>query len=214
MERLAQQRRQYETDGFDVAEADPDPFRQFAEWFEAVIPELAEPNVMALATAGADGVPSVRNVLLKGFDDDGMVLYTNRSSDKAVDLAANARAELLFTWLVHHRQVRVHGTVELVADAESDEYFATRPRGSQISAWTSPQSAVIAGREELETAFEEFDRRFPDVVPRPPHWGGYRVVPTAWEFWQGRRSRLHDRIRYRRPPGGAAGPWVIDRLAP
>lgn len=210
MEELAQRRLQYETDGFDVAEADPDPFRQFTEWFDAVFDVLAEPNVMALATAGADGAPRVRSVLLKGYDDEGFVFYTNRESAKASDILANPRVELLFTWLVHHRQVRVHGVAQPVTDAESDDYFATRPRGSQISAWASPQSSVLAGRDELEAAFDEVERRFPGDVPRPPFWGGYRVVPTAWEFWQGRRSRLHDRIRYRRATGG----WLIDRLAP
>lgn len=214
MEELAQRRRQYETDGFDVAEADPDPFRQFTAWFEAVVPELSEPNVMALATADADGTPSVRNVLLKGLDPRGFVFYTNRTSAKARELAANPTAELLFTWLVHHRQVRVHGTVEPVSAEESDEYFATRPRGSQIGAWASAQSAVVPDRATLEQAFADVEARYPGDVPRPLHWGGYRVVPTRWEFWQGRRSRMHDRIRYRRSEPATSGEWVIDRLAP
>lgn len=214
MEELAQRRRQYETAGFDVAEADPDPFRQFTIWFEAVVPELPEPNVMALATAAADGTPSVRNVLLKGFDAGGFVFYTNRTSAKARDLAANPKAELLFTWLVHHRQVRVLGAVEPVSAQESDEYFATRPRGSQIGAWASAQSSVVADRAMLEQAFADVEARYPGAVPRPLHWGGYRVVPTVWEFWQGRSSRMHDRIRYRRSDATTPGEWIIDRLAP
>jgi pyridoxamine 5'-phosphate oxidase len=167
---------------------------------------------MALATVGADGRPAVRMVLLKGFDARGFAFYTNLESRKAAELAANPRAALLFWWDRLHRQVRVEGPVEPVEAAEADAYFASRPYGSRIGAWASPQSRVVEGRAVLEAREAELAARFPEdaPVPRPPHWGGYRVRPELFEFWQGRRSRLHDRLRYAREGSG----WRVERLAP
>jgi pyridoxamine 5'-phosphate oxidase len=182
-------------------------------WFaDAVAAEIAEPNAMSLATADADGAPSVRIVLLKGYDERGFVFFTNYDSRKGRELAANPRAALLFAWLDLERQVRVTGPVERVARAETEAYFATRPRGAQLGAWASPQSAVIDGREELERRLAAVEARFADTqVPPPPHWGGFRVRPETVEFWQGRPDRLHDRLRYRQR---ADGGWRLERLAP
>jgi pyridoxamine 5'-phosphate oxidase len=166
---------------------------------------------MTLATCTPDGVPSARIVLLKLCDERGLAFFTNYRSRKGDELANNPRAALVFFWPALERQVRVEGRVELTTEAESDDYFVTRPTNSRLGAWASAQSAVVADREALERQHAEFAARFPDgAIPRPPHWGGYRVVPTVFEFWQGRPSRLHDRIRFRR----AAGPWVRDRLSP
>ena len=189
-----------------------DPVAQFAQWYEgaqAVVKPL--PHAVALATATRAGHPSLRMVLLKGFDAHGFVFYTSYRSRKGRELARNPRATLLFYWGEIERQVRIDGRVEKLMARESDEYFATRPRGSQLSAWASPQSSVEAGRGALERRFAAFARKFPGAVPRPPHWGGYRLVPEAFEFWQGREDRLHDRILYRRVRGGR---WRIERLAP
>ena len=189
-----------------------DPVTQFAQWYErarAAVKPL--PEAVALATASRSGHPSLRVVLLKGYDAHGFVFYTNYRSRKGRELARNPYATLLFYWGEHARQVRVEGRVERLMARESDAYFATRPRGSQLAAWASPQSAVMAGRGPLERRVTAFARKYPDSVPRPPHWGGYRLVPESFEFWQGGEDRLHDRIRYRRTRSGR---WRIERLAP
>lgn len=186
-------------------DVDPDPVRQFSAWHA----EAGTPAEVALATASADGEPSVRMVLLRGLDGRGFVFYTNWGSAKARDLAANPRAALLFFW-APDRQVRVRGPVERATAEESDAYWRTRPRGSQLGAWASAQSEVIDGRAGLERRLAEVEARFPGDVPRPPFWGGYRVVPETLELWQRREDRLHDRLRYRRAGAG----WALERLAP
>src|SRR5262245_27454283 len=200
------------TDDLRESDADPDPVRQFQRWFDAAVAAgLPEPNAMTLATCTADGVPSARIVLLKICDERGLAFFTNYRSRKGRELANNPRAALVFFWPALERQVRVEGRVELVSADESDAYFASRPVNSRLGAWASDQSAVIPSREELERKQRELEAQFPDGrVPRPPHWGGYRVVPDVFEFWQGRPSRLHDRLRYRR----VEGRWVIERLSP
>ena len=189
-----------------------DPVTQFLAWFEeARTAELREPNAMTLATATPDGAPSARIVLLKGVDERGFVFYTDYRSRKGHELAANPRAALVFHWMELERQVRVSGSVERVSRAESERYFVSRPRGSRIGAWTSHQSQVIASRGELEAREAAVAARYADgEVPLPPHWGGFRVAPAEVEFWQGRPSRLHDRLRY---VGGDHG-WRIERLSP
>lgn len=204
-------RQHYDAATLLEADALSDPIAQFGRWFdEAVGAGLIEPNAMTLATADAAGRPAARMVLLKEFDARGFVFYTNHESRKATELAENARASLLFWWDRLHRQVRIEGAVEKVGGADADAYFASRPYGSRIGAWASPQSRVIAGREPLEAREAELCARFPTEVPRPPHWGGYRVLPDVIEFWQGRPSRLHDRLRYRLE----ADAWIVERLAP
>jgi pyridoxamine 5'-phosphate oxidase len=210
---LAAMRRDYAVRGLTEAELPGDPIAQFRRWFEdAGRAGIFEPNAMTLATVDADGQPSARVVLLKGLDQRGLVFFTNLASRKSRELAANAGAALVFWWGPLARQVRFEGTVERVAEAESDAYFASRPRGSQIGAWASAQSRVIAGREVLEEAARSYDERFAaGAVPRPGFWGGFRLLPVRVEFWQGRGDRLHDRLRYARDAGGA---WRIERLAP
>ncbi len=193
-------------------ELDPDPIRQFHCWFEAAtLSEIPEPNAMVLATAAADGRPSARVVLLRGYDDRGFVFFTNYDSRKGRELAANPHAALVFHWHDLERQVRVEGAVAQVTLEESDAYFQSRPASSRLGAWASRQSEVIAGREILEGRVRALELQYADSqIPRPEHWGGYCVVPTVLEFWQGRPSRLHDRLRYTRCEGG----WLIERLAP
>jgi len=195
------------------AKADTNPIRQFAAWFELakqVDPEFA--NAMVLSTAASAGQPSSRLVLLKEFDERGFVFFTNYASRKAQELADNPQASLVFWWKEVYRQVRVEGRVAKVSRAESEAYFATRPRGSQIGAWASRQSATLAQRADFEAKIEQIETRFAgQAVPCPPFWGGYRLLPQAIEFWQGRESRLHDRLRYRRGEGES---WQIERLSP
>jgi pyridoxamine 5'-phosphate oxidase len=189
-----------------------DPLEQFKRWFAEAADVLDAPNAMALATATPGGAPSVRMVLLKGFDERGLVFYSHYTSRKGRELESNPQAALLFHWSPLGRQVRVEGPVERISDTESDAYFATRPRGAQLGALASRQSEPLAARSELEVRVAELERELGEgPVPRPPTWGGFLLVPSAWEFWQHRDSRLHDRFRYEREPSGA---WRIDRLFP
>ena len=206
-------RHEYEAAGLRADAVDPDPLVQFGRWLDAALAAgLPEPHAMTLATATPDGRPAARMVLLRGFDARGFVFYTNYGSRKAAALAANPRAALVFYWPALHRQVRVEGAVARVDAAESDAYFAGRPRGSQIGAWASAQSAPIADRAALERAVAAVEQAYAGrAVPRPPFWGGFRVTPDCLEFWQGQPNRLHDRIRYDRT---AAGGWTIARLQP
>ncbi len=209
---LAALRREYGDAGLDDPDLAHDPIVMFRHWMHhTVVAGLHEPNAMVVSTVSAEGQPSSRMVLLKGVDERGFVFYTNYGSRKAADLSANQRAALLFPWHDLQRQVRIEGPVEQVSHEESTAYFATRPRGSQLGAWASPQSEVVASRQELERRYTEVEQRFADHdVPLPPHWGGYLVRPEVVEFWQGRRGRMHDRLVYRRAGEG----WETVRLAP
>ena len=212
MQTLADLRKDYTRAELDEGQADADPFKLFERWLsEAVQAQVPEPNAMTLATVGGDGRPSTRVVLIKGFDARGLVWYTNYASRKGRELAAHPLAALQFHWVELERVVRVEGRVELGDAVEADAYFASRPLVSRIGAWASPQSEVIDSREVLVKRAAEYGLKFGLHPPRPPHWGGYRLVPDAWEFWQGRRSRLHDRLAYRMQRDGM---WLRQRLAP
>jgi pyridoxamine 5'-phosphate oxidase len=208
----SQLRVDYKRAALSERDAASDPFELFTRWFdEAVAAAIPEPNAMTLATVDGAGRPAARIVLMKGIDARGVVFHTNYDSRKGRDLAGNPRAALLFFWVELERQVRIDGTAERVSAEDSDAYFAARPRGSQISAWASPQSAPVTDRAWLEARFAECEARFASgAVPRPPNWGGVRVVPDRFEFWQGRTSRLHDRLVWSRQGDG----WTIGRLAP
>ncbi len=208
---LAQLRKSYERAALDEEASEADPLKQFQAWLaQAIDARLPEPNAMTLATVGPDGRPSTRIVLIKGLDARGIVWYTNYESRKGRELGGQPFAALQFHWVELERVVRIEGRVEKVAEAESDTYYASRPLDSRIGAWASPQSQVIPSRAVLVASAARYSAQFLLNPPRPPHWGGYRLVPDRWEFWQGRPSRLHDRLRYRLDSGN----WVRERLAP
>ncbi|KMS81188.1 pyridoxamine 5'-phosphate oxidase [Streptomyces leeuwenhoekii] len=212
---LASMRKQYRAEGLAEADLAATPVEQFARWFRQAATEggMFEPNAMVVSTADAEGRPSSRTVLLKHFDERGFVFYTNYGSRKARDLAENPQVSLLFPWHPMARQVIVAGVARRTGRDETAAYFRTRPHGSQLGAWASSQSSVVAGREELDAAYAELAARYPEgeQVPVPPHWGGFRVVPRSVEFWQGRENRLHDRLRY---VAGEDGGWRVERLGP
>ncbi|PRB84511.1 pyridoxamine 5'-phosphate oxidase [Pseudomonas sp. MYb185] len=209
---IADMRRNYTRDGLLESQAPDDPFALFGTWFsQAVEVESTEPNAMMLASVDAEGQPHLRTLLLKGFDPRGFVFFTNYQSAKGEQLLAHPLAAMTFWWPDLERQVRIEGRVEQVSDEESDVYYHSRPLGSRLGAWTSPQSQVISGREALEQRLAAVEAQYADSAPpRPPYWGGFRVVPQVIEFWQGRPSRLHDRLRYRLDNGQ----WLRERLAP
>lgn len=208
---IADLRKSYERAELNEDASHPAPLQQFDQWLgEAISAQVPEPNAMTLATVGSDLRPSTRIVLIKGYDERGIVWFTNYDSRKGQQLAGNPYAALQFHWVELERVVRIEGTVEKVSDAESDTYFQSRPLDSRIGAWASPQSQVIAGRGVLVANAAKYGAQFLLNPPRPPHWGGFRLKPDQWEFWQGRKSRLHDRLRYRLESGG----WVRERLAP
>ncbi|MEH1940329.1 MAG: pyridoxamine 5'-phosphate oxidase [Nostoc sp.] len=210
---VADLRKDYTLEGLSELEVDLNPFIQFKKWFDqALAAQLPEPNAMTIATATPDGKPSARMVLLKDFDERGFVLFTNYNSHKGQELAENPQAALVFWWAELERQVRITGYVEKVSETESDQYFHSRPANSRLGAWVSNQSEVIQSREVLERRLQEFKSKYEnEEIPRPPHWGGLRVIPTEIEFWQGRPSRLHDRLLYSRLDNST---WNIQRLSP
>lgn len=210
---LEEMRRHYAQRELDLGDLNPNPFAQFDQWMrEAIETEVLEPNAMSLATVGADGQPTIRTVLLKGFDERGLVFYTNYESTKSRQIEGNPRVAVVFPWLPLERQVSVTGHARRISTAESLKYFLSRPRDSQIGAWASRQSEVITTRSLLETKFAEMKAKFAaNEVPLPSHWGGYRITPETFEFWQGRPSRMHDRFRYAKQ---ADGSWKIERLMP
>ena len=210
---IADLRIDYTKSGLVETDVDPNPFKQFKKWFDqALAAQLPEPNAMTLATVSQDGKPRARIVLLKNFNEQGFVFYTNYNSQKSQEIAQNPSAALIFWWAELERQVRIEGNVEKVAESESDEYFYSRPVGSQLGAWASQQSQIIDNREVLEHQLQELEKIYQNqTIPRPPHWGGYRIVPQAIEFWQGRTNRLHDRLYYSLLEDHT---WVIKRLSP
>ncbi len=210
---LSQLRQEYVAGGLAEPDLETEPIAMFRRWLRDVVAAgLHEPNAMVVATVSPDGRPSTRLVLLKGLDERGFVFFTNYESRKGAELAANPHCALLFPWQDLERQVRVEGTATPLPEEENAAYFRTRPRASQLGAWASPQSQVVGSRAELERRYDETETRFPDDadVSLPPHWGGYVVAPAVMEFWQGRRGRMHDRLRYRSTADG----WVVERLAP
>ena len=213
---IADLRQEYMRAGLAEADAHADPLVQFRRWFEdAQAAQLPLANAMTLATVSPGGAPAARVVLLKGVEGGGFVFYSNYASRKGRELAARPQACLVFLWAELERQVRIEGRVEKVASADADAYYASRPLGARLSAWASAQSEPVGGgRAALERSFEEMGRRHGEHPPRPPHWGGYRLLPEAIEFWQGRADRLHDRLLYRRAAGDAKAGWKIERLAP
>jgi pyridoxamine 5'-phosphate oxidase len=208
---LADLRKSYEREKLDEADVAQDPLEQFTRWMQqAIDAQIPEPNAMTLATVSAENRPSTRPVLIKGCDERGIVWYTNYESRKARQISKNPWASLQFHWVELERVVRIEGKVEKVSPEESEAYYRSRPLDSRIAAWASPQSEVIADRKALEKRVEEFNQKFGENPPLPPNWGGLRLVPERWEFWQGRKNRLHDRIVYRREKGN----WLRERLAP
>ncbi|MFW5793655.1 MAG: pyridoxamine 5'-phosphate oxidase [Bacteroidota bacterium] len=209
---IAHLRKEYSRESFDIKDASNDPFKQFSLWFEqALNAEVNEPNAMILSTISNENKPASRTVLLKALDDKGFVFFTNYNSRKGIHLESNPAASLVFLWLELHKQIIVEGTAEKLSAEESDKYFAIRPRQSQIGAWASPQSQILENRQELENQFAFYDKKFAaKIIKRPEHWGGFRIIPNRIEFWQGRESRLHDRILYKREKSK----WKIIRLAP
>ena len=217
MTQLADLRKSYERAELNEDASHADPLKQFEQWLgEAISAQVPEPNAMTLATVGANLRPSTRVVLIKGCDARGIVWYTNYASQKGLELAGNPFAALQFHWVELERVVRIEGLVEKVSDAESDAYFHSRPLDSRIGAWASPQSQVISGRGVLVANAAKYGAQFLLNPPRPPHWGGYRLVPDSWQFWQGRKSRLHDRLKYSLQPSQGSGEprWIRERLAP
>ena len=209
---IADIRRDYSLHSLNESDVAANPIEQFTKWWsDAIKSEILEVNAMTLATSDKNGKPSARIVLLKGFDERGFVFFTNYESNKAKALAENPKAALIFFWKEIERQIRIEGTVEKVSVQESDTYFFSRPEGSRIGAWASPQSKIITGRNILEENVQKYKEEFKNSIPRPPHWGGYRVMPFKIEFWQGRSNRLHDRILYTKTPNGS---WKVERLAP
>jgi pyridoxamine 5'-phosphate oxidase len=209
---IAELRREYARARLDESYVSPDPIAEFDRWFtEACDAQVSEPNAMALATATREGTPSVRIVLLKAYDERGFAFFTDYRSRKGAELEQNPQAALVLYWAELERQIRITGPVSVVSREESEAYFQSRPRSSRLSTWISHQSQVIAGREVLDDRERQLRSQFPDDVPLPPHWGGYRVTPETVEFWQGRPSRLHDRLRYMREKGGG---WRLERLSP